>query len=81
MGGSPGLVVMGGDSCSEGHGFESQHHILDGYFSHLFVVKFVMIVGKDENKRKEAGNDPFFNSKRGGWGQELALCEVYLYHH
>ena len=36
-GGSPGLVVTGGDSCSEGHGFESQHHILDGHFSHLFV--------------------------------------------
>ena len=29
-GGSPGLVVMGDDSRSRGHGFESQHHILDG---------------------------------------------------
>ena len=29
-GGSPGLVVMGGDSCSKGHGFESQRRILDG---------------------------------------------------
>ena len=26
--GSPGLVVMGGDSCSEGCGFKSQHSIL-----------------------------------------------------
>ena len=25
---SPGLVVMRGDSCPEGHGFESQHHML-----------------------------------------------------
>ena len=32
MGGRPGLVVMGGDSSPEGHGFESQHHILDGHF-------------------------------------------------
>ena len=32
---------MGGDSCSEGRGFESQHRILDG---HLFVVKIVMFV-------------------------------------
>ena len=24
---SPGLVVMGGDSCSEGHGFKSQHNV------------------------------------------------------
>ena len=30
MGGSPGLVVMGGVSYSEGCGFESQHHILAG---------------------------------------------------
>ena len=27
MGGSPGLVVMGGDSRSEGRGFESQRRI------------------------------------------------------
>ena len=27
---SPGLVVMGGDSCSRGHQFESQHLVLDG---------------------------------------------------
>ena len=50
-----GLVVMGGDSCSEGCGFESQHQILehqilDGHFSHLFVIKIVMIVVKDKNK-------------------------------
>ena len=32
--GGPGLVVMGGDSCSEGHRFESWHRILDGLFSH-----------------------------------------------
>ena len=31
-GGSPGLVVMGGDTCSAGRGFKSQHHILDGHF-------------------------------------------------
>ena len=42
--GSPGVVVMGGDSCSKGHGFASQHHILDDIFSHLFVVKIVMFV-------------------------------------
>ena len=35
-GGSPGLVVMGGDSRSKGRGFESRHQILDGLdiFSH-----------------------------------------------
>ena len=39
MGWSPGLVVMGGDSCSKDREFESLHCILDGYFSRLFVVK------------------------------------------
>ena len=36
QGGSPGLVVMGGDSRTKGRGFESQCRILDGYdiFSH-----------------------------------------------
>ena len=38
-GGSPGLVVMGGDSYSNGREFESRHRVLDGHFSHLFVVK------------------------------------------
>ena len=29
---SLGLAVMGGDPCSEGHVFESQHCIPDGHF-------------------------------------------------
>ena len=29
-----GLVVMGGDSYSEGRVFESHHCLLDGHFSH-----------------------------------------------
>ena len=45
-------MVMGGDSCSEGHEFESQHYILDGHFSHIFVVRIVMFVLKDKNNRK-----------------------------
>ena len=37
-GGSPGLVVMGGDSCSKGREFESRHRILDGhFFTYLFL--------------------------------------------
>ena len=35
LGGS--LLVMGGDSCSEGRGIESQYCILDGHFSHIVV--------------------------------------------
>ena len=41
---SPDLVVMGGDSCYEGCGFESQHHLLNRHFSHIFVVKMVMFL-------------------------------------
>ena len=44
LGGSPGLVFMGDDSCSEGRGFESQHCIPDVRFSHLFVVRIVKFV-------------------------------------
>ena len=33
LGGSPGLVVMGDNSCSRGRGFESRHRLLD---EHLF---------------------------------------------
>ena len=43
-GGSPGLVVMGEDSCSEGRGFESRCHILDGHFFTLICCKIVLIL-------------------------------------
>ena len=39
LGGSPSLDVMGGDSCSKGHEFESWHHILDGLFSRTYLLK------------------------------------------
>ena len=60
LGGNPGLVVLGGDSCSVGGGFESQHCMLDGHFSRLFVVKIVLFGGKDENKRKRGREWPIF---------------------
>ena len=56
-GGSPVLVVTGGNSYSKGREFESQHCILDGQFPHLFEVKIAMFVWKDE---KEAEDRPFF---------------------
>ena len=59
-GGTTGLVVMGGDSYSKGHEFESWHHILDGhFFTYLIVVKFVMCIWKDENKWKRGRVGPF----------------------
>ena len=44
MGGSPGLVDIGGDSCSEVRGFESQHHIKDGQFFALICCKNVLML-------------------------------------
>ena len=36
-------MVMGRDSCSEGRGFKTRHCLLDGHFSHIFVIKIVMM--------------------------------------
>ena len=64
-GGSPGLVVMGRDSCSVGRGFKSRHHILDGHFSHIFVVKIDVCLKKPKINEKEAGVGPFFKKRNG----------------
>ena len=37
MGESPGVVVMGGDSCSKGRDFESQHRKLDRHDIFIFI--------------------------------------------
>ena len=34
----PGLVVTGGDSCAKGGELESRHCILDGHFSHTYLL-------------------------------------------
>ena len=49
-GGSPGLVVMGGDSCSECRGFEFRHHTLDGHFFTLIFSK-ICLFEKTKNRR------------------------------
>ena len=58
---SPGLVVMGGDSCSKGRKFESQHCRLDGHFSHEFVVNFFMDdwKGPKINEKEALDDGPF----------------------
>ena len=50
----PGLVAMGGDSCSKGCGFESWHRILDEHFSHIFVVKNNVCLKRPKINEKEA---------------------------
>ena len=42
-GGRPGLVVMGGDSCSEGRGLGFGTTYWMDIFSHIFAVKIVMM--------------------------------------
>ena len=59
-GGSPDLVVMGGVSFSKGREFESWHRILNGSFSHLFVVKMQCVCERMKMDEKEAGVSPFF---------------------
>ena len=54
-------MVMGGDLCSEGWEFESWHHILDGHFSHLFVVRIVRFFEKTKINEKEG---PFYKKMR-----------------
>ena len=58
MVGSSGLVVMGGGLRSEGGEFKSLHHVLDGHFSLLFVVRILMFVWKDESKQKRGRGWP-----------------------
>ena len=53
MGGSHGLVVMGGDSCPKVVSSNPGTKYLIDIFSHLFVVKIVMCIWKDENKLKK----------------------------
>ena len=63
LGGRPGLVVMGGDSCPKGHGSESQHHILDGHFSPIFLYKNCNVcLKKMKINEKEVRIGPFKKS-------------------
>ena len=58
LGGSPGLVVMGGDSRSEGRGFKSKCHILDGHFFTLICCNIVLMFvwKRPKINKKEAGD-------------------------
>ena len=61
MGGSPGIVVMGRGLHTEGRGFESQHHILDGHFSHIYCKNCNDVcLKRPKINEKEAEVGPFF---------------------
>ena len=58
-------MVMGGDSCSEGRGFESEHRILDEHFLHIFVVKICNVcLKRPKINEKEAEVGPFLKRIR-----------------
>ena len=55
-------MVMGGDSCSEGRGFESQHSILDGHFLTYICCKNCndVCLKRPKFNKKEPGVVHFF---------------------
>ena len=58
-------MVMGGDSHSEGRGFESRNRILMDIFSHIFVVIVCNVcLKRTKINEKEAGVGPFFLKKQ-----------------
>ena len=59
-------MVMGGDSYSEGRGFDSLHCILDEHFSQIFVVVIVMLFEKTKINEKDAGDGPFIKKLTAG---------------
>ena len=65
MGGSPGLVVMGDDSHSRGHGFESWRHILNRHeiFHIDLLQKLYCLFEKTENKWKGGLSYPFIKDR------------------
>ena len=59
LGVSPALVVFGDNSCSKGHGFKSQCHILDRHFFTLICCKIgIVCLKRPKINEKEAGVGP-----------------------
>ena len=78
-------MVMGGDSCSEARGFESQGSILDGHFFTLICCKNCIVCLKRRKiNEKEAGVGPFKKllypslNKNLGFLKFQRNCKKYL---
>ena len=65
MGGSPGLLVMGGDSCSKSCGFKSWHHILDGndIFTLICWKNCMVCLKRLKINEKDTRVGPFFKKR------------------
>ena len=57
MGGSPGLVVMGGHSHCKGRGFESQRPILDEHdiFTLICCKNFIVCLKRQKETKRGRG--------------------------
>ena len=56
LGGSLGLVVKGGYSCSEGCGFKSQHRLLDGQdFTYICCINYNVCLKRPNINKKSLG--------------------------
>ena len=76
LGRSPGLVVMGGDSCSECRGFESIHNIPTGWTFFMYICCkncFFLFQGTKINE-KEARDGPFLNKNWPYW--EVVVAQL-----
>ena len=83
LGGSPGLVVMGRNSRSEGCGFKSQHHKLDGQFFTYICCKncYDVCLKRPKINEKEAGFGPFFLKKNNSMGTSSFTSFFFLLAH
>ena len=60
-------MVMGGDSCSEGCGFGSQHQILDGYFfTFIFYKNCIVCLKRRKYRKKRPGMTHFLKKHTKG---------------
>ena len=51
-------MVTGGDSCSRGNGFISQHRIQDGHFN-ICCENSIVCLKRPKNNEKETGDGTF----------------------
>ena len=58
LGGSPGLVFMGGDSRSKGHGFKPGTVYCIDFFQHICSKNLQCLFEKTKNKRKRGRGWP-----------------------
>ena len=73
------LVVMGGDSCWRGFGFESEHQKLVGHFSQQIGEKRQCLLEKDQKmNEKDAGNALFLKHVKYKKGKRV-LNEIVKY--